>query len=82
MPKDVKEKAKQIAEGWKNVVVKDPLVEAIAKERADICASCDKLKDSTLGIDGLLRCGVCNCPLAMLTRSMSSECKHPEGKKW
>lgn len=76
------EKAKQIVEGWKNVVITDPLVEAEAKKRADICAGCDRLKDHTLGIDGFLRCGVCNCPLAMLTRSMSAKCKHEEGAKW
>ena len=31
------------------------------------------------------RCGICNCPLAMLTRSRDAECKNPEengGKKW
>lgn len=78
----MREKVKQIAEGWKNVVVKDPLVEVEATRRASICATCPNLRDHTLGIDGFLRCGACNCPLAMLTRSMSAECKHEEGSKW
>ena len=78
----MKEKIKQIVEGWSNVVIKDPLVEVEAKRRAEICAKCPNVRDHTLGIDGFLRCGVCNCPLAMLTRSMSAECKHEEGSKW
>jgi len=76
------EKGKQIIEGWKNVVIKDPLVETEAKRRVEICQSCENMKSDTFGIDGFHRCGVCNCPLAMLTRSMSAECKHEEGAKW
>lgn len=76
------EKVKQIVEGWKNFAIKDPLIEAEAKKRAEICAKCPNMADHTLGIDGLWRCKVCNCPIAMLTRSMSAECKHEEGAKW
>tara|TARA_R110002020_G_scaffold79419_3_gene199098 strand:- start:4807 stop:5031 length:225 start_codon:yes stop_codon:yes gene_type:complete len=72
---------KEIFEGWKNYIVKTPLVEAEAKRRAEICASCEHAKDDL----GVPRCGICNCPLAMKTRSAKSECPNPQSKggpKW
>ena len=27
-------------------------------------------------------CSVCGCKLALKTRSLSSECPHPDGPKW
>jgi hypothetical protein len=71
----------EIVEGWKNYIVKNPLVEAEAKRRAAICASCEHAKNSL----DMPRCGVCNCPLAIKTRSMKSECPNPKdkgGPKW
>jgi hypothetical protein len=71
----------EIIEGWKNYIVKNPLVEAEAKRRASICASCKHAKNDM----GIPRCGICNCPLAMKTRSMKSECPNPKeegGAKW
>jgi hypothetical protein len=67
----------RIINGWMNYTFKKPLVEEEAKRRAGICASCDMKKDNII-----LRCEVCNCPLAMLTRSEESVCKHPDGAKW
>jgi hypothetical protein len=75
------EMIKEIFEGWKNYIVKTPLVEAEAKRRAEICASCEHAKDDL----GVPRCGICNCPLAMKTRSAKSECPNPQSKggpKW
>ena len=72
---------KEIFEGWKNYIVKTPLVEAEAKRRVEICASCEHAKDDL----GVPRCGICNCPLAMKTRSAKSECPNPQSKggpKW
>lgn len=72
---------KEIFEGWKNYIVKTPLVEAEAKRRAEICALCEHAKDDF----GVPRCGICNCPLAMKTRSAKSECPNPQSKggpKW
>jgi hypothetical protein len=71
----------EIVEGWKNYIVKTPLVEAEAKRRAEICASCEHAKDDL----AMPRCGICNCPLAIKTRSMKSECPNPKdkgGPKW
>ena len=36
----MKEKLKEIIDGWKNVIVNDPFVEKVAKKRAAICANC------------------------------------------
>jgi hypothetical protein len=35
----------EIVEGWKNYIVKNPLVEAEAKRRAAICSSCECNED-------------------------------------
>ncbi len=89
----LKEKAaklKRIAEGWKNFIFTSPSVEALAKGRAEICASCpfaiegkwlQNLGDEIIEIEGL-KCEICNCPLSAKTRSIKEECPHPDGDKW
>ncbi len=72
---------REIIDGWKNYIVKNPLVEEEAKRRAKICADCKHSKDNF----DIPRCGICNCPLAMKTRSSKSECPNPKnegGAKW
>lgn len=71
---------KEIIDGWKNFIVRTPLVEEEAERRANICTRCEYAKN-----DGIPRCGICNCPLAMKTRSSLSECPYPKekgGAKW
>lgn len=76
---------KQILEGLTNAVFKKEYIEKIAKERMDICLKC-KLVDQTgdkCFVPGTQPCcSVCGCKLYLKTRSLSSECEHPEGPLW
>jgi predicted RNA-binding Zn-ribbon protein involved in translation (DUF1610 family) len=72
---------REIIDGWKNYVFKNPLVEEEAKRRVEICASCEHSKK----VLGNPVCTLCGCPLAMKTRSSKSECPNPidnGGAKW
>lgn len=63
-------KLKEIAEGWKNVLIEDLEVEKIADDRKAVCDSCNE-KISLLGIGC---CGMCHCPLLAKQRSVESSC--------
>jgi hypothetical protein len=63
-------KLSEIYEGWKNVIFQTPEIEAMAKERALVCAECDVL---VLGV-----CTKCVCPKLGKTHSPDSRC--PENK--
>lgn len=81
-------KLKAILKGWENYIFPDPEIEAKAKERAKICASCPMakkgtypqlMKDYTLkDVEGMV-CGVCGCPLSTLLRQDEKGC---ELNKW
>lgn len=82
MQRDLKKTTNDIIDGWKNYIFRNPLTEAQSLHRTNICVECPNMKADVLDIP---RCGICNCPLAMLTRSRDAECKNPEengGKKW
>ena len=78
---------KDIINGWKNYLVDDPVIDQVAKERAEICAACPSaksgkftaiLKDYKLHeIEGKY-CGECLCPLSAKVRSENEKC--PLGK--
>lgn len=77
----------EILNGWKNYFVMDPVVEEVAKKRAEICSSCPSAKHglhAALLKDGTLKdivgkyCGECGCPLSTKVRSETSKC--PKGK--
>lgn len=84
-------KFNEISEGWTNLVIKDPEIEAMAKERATECAKCphavpgkwiQSMPDKSIKeIEGL-KCEICTCPLSAATRSPKKECPHPDGSKW
>lgn len=61
-----KTKLKQIIQGWKNLVFKDPEIEKLALKRAEICSTC---KNNNASI-----CIECGCPLAAKTRSPKETC--------
>ena len=67
-------KAKEILSGWKNALIPDDAVDAIAKQRLDVCNTCEH-KTTMLGMDC---CGLCHCPLLAKTKSPNSKC--PCGK--
>jgi hypothetical protein len=64
-----------IMDGWKNFVFKSPEVEKIAKQRAEICSSCD----NCVFISGKgVGCSKCMCPFVSKLRATGERC--PLGK--
>lgn len=65
---------KQIAEGWKNVAIKNEHVELVAKDRLAICRECPfhSSKAKTKRPDE--HCTKCGCPLISKTRCMTCSC--------
>lgn len=60
-------------------------MEKIAKERLEICNTCPLIDNegSKCMVPGTKPCcGECGCKLSFKTRSLSSECTHPDGPKW
>jgi hypothetical protein len=75
----------QILEGVKNSIFKKDHIEFIASERMKICQACPliDLKGDKCMVPGTAPCcGACGCKLAFKTRSLSSECAHPDKPKW
>lgn len=80
--KEIWKNRKQIIEGITNSIIRDQVVEDISKLRLDICNNCD-LKGDNCAVPGTAPCcNECGCSLAFKTRSLSSECPHPDGAKW
>jgi hypothetical protein len=61
----------EIYEGWKNVIFPTPEIEALAKERIQVCVGCEHL--NILNI-----CSKCCCPHIGKAHSPESRC--PENK--
>jgi len=79
--KTIWENRAKILEGVRNTILRDELVEDVAKMRRDICDTCEYL--DTKGKDCAVKgtqpcCADCGCSLTFKTRSLSSEC--PQGK--
>ena len=81
-------KMKNIVNGWKNLVIDNPVVERVAIHRANICAECPfavmstgvhtvVVDNKTTQIRGL-KCSKCGCPLSAKVRSSFDYC--PIGK--
>jgi len=77
-----------IIAGWSNLVFTDPQVEALAIQRAAICAKCPfaeilnglhtiVVDKKTTQVRGL-KCGKCGCPLSAKVRAPQDAC--PIGK--
>ncbi len=76
---------KQIFEGVANSLIKKVEIENIARERMNICLTCPLLDvkgDKCLVPGTAPCCGDCGCKLGLKTRSLSSECTHPDGPRW
>lgn len=68
----------KIMEGVKNTIIRDELVENVAKLRHQECDACPS-KGKECAVPGTAPCcNECGCSLAFKTRSLSSEC--PLGK--
>ena len=79
--KSIWENRKKILEGVRNTILRDELVEDVAKMRRDICDTCEYLdvKGKECAVKGTQPCCAdCGCSLTFKTRSLSSEC--PQGK--
>lgn len=79
----------QILEGIGNSVFKKQHIEEIANNRMEICSSCSLYDVVGTGcmVTGTQPCcnkekGGCGCSLSLKTRSLSSDCPHPDGPKW
>jgi hypothetical protein len=77
-------KIKDILNGWKNYAMPESQeVFEVAKQRAEICASCDFIKQglhaailpdySLKKIQGTY-CGACGCPISTAVRSNDYKC--------
>ena len=76
--KSIWENRKKILEGVRNTILKDELVEDVARMRHDICDECPS-KGRKCAVKGTAPCcNECGCSLTFKTRSLSSEC--PLGK--
>jgi hypothetical protein len=81
-------KLKAIADGWIKYAFENPLTEAIAIERANVCAGCEHSEMGFVAfiIDykheqqaGMV-CNICNCPLSRKTRSKNETCPKDKWK--
>lgn len=75
----------KILEGLSNSVFHKKHVEIIAKERMDICNTCefiDRTGDKCFVPGTQPCCGKCGCKLAWKTRSLSSSCGDEENPRW
>ena len=79
--KSIWENRAKILEGVRNTILRDELVEDIARMRRNICDNCEYLdtKGKECAIKGTQPCcAECGCSLTFKTRSLSSDC--PQGK--
>lgn len=75
-------KLASIAEGWKNYVFPSKDIEALAKDRAEHCASCEEavkakfevITDNRIKVIENFICNHCKCPLTTKLRSQSESC--------
>jgi hypothetical protein len=82
---DVFRNRKQILEGLTNSIFKKDHIEKIAAERLEICIDCSRFdpEGARCMIPGTQPCcSECGCKLSLKTRSLSSECPHPDGPRW
>lgn len=74
-----------IFEGLRNYLIRRPAVEMVATVRMSICITCPLIdhEGSSCLVPGTAPCcSACGCKLALKTRSLASECAHPDGPKW
>ena len=82
---DIFRNRKQILEGITNSLFKKGHIEKIAADRMKICNDCSRLdlEGTKCMIPGTQPCcSECGCKFSFKTRSLSSECPHPDGAKW
>jgi anaerobic ribonucleoside-triphosphate reductase len=71
---------KAILEGITNTILKNEFVEEIAKERIEICNSCEFKGDKCLVSGTGPCCNDCGCSLSLKTRALSDSCPKDKWK--
>ena len=72
--KKIWENRTKIIEGITNAVIRDEVVEEIARHRMQLCNNCTS-KGSDCAVPGTAPCcNECGCSLTFKTRSLSSDC--------
>lgn len=71
-------KAREIFDGWKNVIFPNKEIERLAKGRMLICNTCEHNSKFHSTIRPDIHCVACGCPLISKTKSPHSFC--PKGK--
>jgi hypothetical protein len=74
-----------IFEGVLNSIFIKDEIEKIAASRLRICEACpliDREGSKCFAPGTQPCCGECGCKLAWKTRSLGSECAHPDGSRW
>jgi len=66
----MKEEIELIVDGWKNLIVPNPVSEELAKKRLAICVECKPHYKKF----PITRCGVCNCYIPASVRSKKKHC--------
>jgi hypothetical protein len=83
--KEIYNHRKQILEGVTNSLFKKAHIEKIAFERMEICNECNRFdtEGKSCMIPGTQPCcAECGCKLYLKTRSLSTQCPHPDGPRW
>ena len=71
---------KAILEGITNSIIKDKFVEEVAKERMEICNSCEFKGDKCLVPGTGPCCNNCGCSLSLKSRALSDNCPKDKWK--
>jgi hypothetical protein len=73
----------EIAEGWKNNLTPesmlDPHIVEVAKKRMSICQNCEHISTKHKGLRPDVHCVDCGCTLSAKTKCLSCECPK---EKW
>lgn len=72
--KKIWENRAKIIEGITNSIIRDEVIEEIARHRMQLCSNCPS-KGSDCAVPGTAPCcNECGCSLTFKTRSLSSDC--------
>lgn len=72
--KKIWENRAKIIEGITNSIIRDEVIEEIARYRMELCGNCPS-KGSDCAVPGTAPCcNECGCSLTFKTRSLSSDC--------
>ena len=71
--KDTYKKIEAILIGWKNLIIRNPKVEAHAIKRLEVCIDCSN-NSTPNKIDMSSQCSLCTCWLEAKSRNLEQSC--------